>query len=93
VNSEGKKSVGTAVIWLARKELEDAGAPDPKIGDVFEFWGDAQFKRASGHRFWDVDNATPTGNIVSSSTFVMWRISAKSRSSFDAQRKIENTRV
>jgi hypothetical protein len=90
---EGKLRSASATLWLSRKELEDAQAPDPKVGDVFEFWDKDGWKRAGGFQYWDVSNATPHGNIQSTEIFTMWKVSLTSRSTFDPQRKIDNTRI
>lgn len=91
--SEGKTKTASAILWISRKEFEDAGAPDPKLGDVFEFWEKAQWARAGGFQYWDVGGTYPAGNIQSTEVFTMWKITLTSRSSFDAQRKIDNTRI
>jgi len=95
VGSEGSKRSATATIWLARKELEDAGSPDPKSGDVIEFWDLKPFAGAlDGHfQFWDVTLANPNGNIMNTETFVQWKITVKSRTTFDARRKVEGTAI
>lgn len=94
LNSQSEGNVREAtniVLWVARKEFEDASSPDPKLGDVIEFWDKKPFAGVlDGHfQFWDVVLANPTGNIMSTETFVQWKISLKSRSAFDAKRKVE----
>ncbi len=91
--SEGLKKTANVILWVARKEFEDVSSPDPKIDDVIEFWGSKSFKRAGGFQFFDVVLATPAGNIMTSETFVQWKITLKARSSFDAERKVTNTKI
>lgn len=91
--SEGLKKTATATLWLARKELEDAGSPDPKIGDVIEFWDLQPYARAGKFQFWDIVKANPDGNIMSSEVFVQWKIGLEARTTFDPARKTENTRI
>jgi len=94
-SSEGRKRSAQVTLWLARKELEDVGSPDPKIGDVIEFWDIKPFAGVlDGHfQFWDVTLANPTGNIMNSETFVQWKITLKARTTFDPVRKVENSKI
>lgn len=91
--TEGLGRNATAKLWIARKELEDASCPDPKEGDVIEFWGNAPWKRAGRFQFWDIIKANPDGNIQDSEVFVQWEITLEARASFDPVRKTENTRI
>ncbi len=91
--SEGKKSMATGILWVARKEFEDVQAPDPKIDDVIEFWDKKEWARAGGFQFFDVNLATPAGNIMTSETFVQWKITLKARSSFDPERRVMATKI
>ena len=90
--SDGLKSVSDAIVEVARKEFEDAGAPFPKIGDVVEFWEEVEYA-AEQNKYWDVVKATPTGTINSTPVYVMWKIELKSNSKFDPKRKVEGERV
>lgn len=87
--SEGQKRIVESTLWLARKELEDAGAPDPKADDVIEFWDLKPFAGVTPFRFWDVVSANPDGNIMQSETFVQWKIVMRSRTDFNPVRKVE----
>lgn len=93
VGSEGLKRNAQATLWVARKELEDAGCPEPKIGDVVEFWDLKPFAGIVNFQYWDVVLANPDGNIMSTEIFVQWKITLKVRGQFDPARKVENTRV
>lgn len=91
--SEGLKKSADAILWVSRKELEDIGAPDPKVDDVIHFWGKRPFKRASGFEFFDLIKAEPHGNVMSTETFVQWKLTLKARSSFDPERRVVNTKI
>ena len=91
--TEGLKRDAEATVWIARKELEDAGSPDPKIGDVVEFWDSPPFANVAGFQYWDIVQANPDGNVMTSETFVQWKVRVKSRKVFDPSRKIENTKI
>lgn len=92
-STEGLKKTATAQLWISRKELEDAGCPDPKIGDVIEFWDLKPWNRSGKFQFWDVIKANPDGNIQDTEVFVQWAITLEARTSFDPERKTENTRI
>lgn len=89
--AEGLQKVLSSVMWIARKELEDVGAPIPKIGDVIHFWDQKPF--GSDFQFWDVVKANPDGNMVSSEVYTMYRLELKVRTRFEPVRKVENTRL
>lgn len=92
-STEGLRKTSNAVLWVARKEFEDASAPEPKIGDVVDFWEMPPFAGAAEIRFWDVTQANPDGNMFTIETFVMWRIELKVKTTFDPERKVTGTRI
>ncbi len=97
VGEEGFRIHFDATSWIARKELEDAGASSPKEGDIVHFWKSRQFDvdaaaetpniPNSGYYF-DVLNSTPTEHMFDTSTFVGFKLTLKRRSEFGAERKI-----
>jgi hypothetical protein len=92
---EGQQQESDAILWIARKDLEDIGAPDPKQGDVVELWNieDFDYKPFGRRKFrhWDVKKAAQSGNIFTSEVFVMWRLEMVHKTRFDAARRIEET--
>lgn len=93
----GGQSVSDSMIYVARKEFEDASAPEPKVGDIVEVWstgvGATSFAEGELYGQWDVVQANPDGNIFSSEQFVQYVLRLKQRSKFVALRKTENTRI
>ena len=93
--SEGRKQEGQGVMWIARKELEDIDAPDPKAGDVVAVWNmgefdgtNAQGNERSRFRYFRVLRANPHGNVMSVNTFVQWRLELKFASDFNPDRLV-----
>lgn len=91
----GKHTQSDAIAWVARQEFEGMDAPEPKVGDVLEFWSldDSPFEEERRYAQWDVVKANRDGNIFTSETFVQWKITLKQRKKFVAIRKTEGTRV
>lgn len=89
--TEGLGKTSNAVLWIARKEFEDVGAPDPKIGDVIEFWGDKATPFLRQFKYWEVTRANPDGHIMSTPEYVQYRIELKQRTKFEPGRKVEGT--
>lgn len=83
----GKKKTREAMLYVARRELEEIGAPEPKAGDVVEFWGYAPFGDDHRHSFWDVVGADPSGDIWTQPTYTMMRFKIRWREKFLAERK------
>lgn len=90
-SAEGLQKTSTAVLWIARKALEDINAPEPKIGDVIDLWERKPF--GSEFQYWDVTKANPDGNIWTSEAFVQYRVELRRRSRFEPGRKTEGTRL
>lgn len=93
VSAEGLHSTGNATAHIARKELEDVGAPAPKIGDVLEFWGEEESPFKRHYKYWEVTRANADGHIVSQADFVQYRLELKLRTKFEPGRKIEGEKV
>jgi hypothetical protein len=95
VTSEGTEKESDSVMWVARKEFEDACAPEPKNGDVIEFWtlDEGPFAESRLQSQWDVVKASRDGYIFNSEKFVQIRFELKRRAKFLAVRKTENDRV
>ena len=93
----GQHTVSDAMIYVARKEFEDASAPEPKLGDIVEVWskgvGGSPFAEEELFAQWDVVQANPDGNIFSSEAFVQYVLRLKQRTKFVALRKTENTQI
>jgi hypothetical protein len=90
--SEGIQEEADATLWVARKEFDDIEAPDPKPGDVVDFWERQPFNRRQ-FQYWDVINAQPGGNVFNAETFTMWKLTLKHRTRFSPKRKVEGTTV
>lgn len=91
VSAEGLQKTSTSVLYIARKELEDIDAPEPKIGDVIDLWDRMPF--GSEFQYWDVTKANPDGNVMTSEVFVQYRLEMKRRSRFEPGRKALGTRI
>ncbi len=91
VSSEGLQKTSNAVLYIARKELEDVLAPVPKIGDVIDLWDRQPF--GSEFQFWDITKANPDGNIMTSEAYVQYRLELKRRSRFEPGRKVLGKRI
>jgi hypothetical protein len=89
----GMIQTSEAVLWLARKEIEDAEAPYPKKGDVVEFWDEAPFAEAAQKTYWDVTGCERDGNIFNTVAYVQHRLELRRREKFFAIRKVEHTRI
>jgi hypothetical protein len=90
VRAEGIQTESDSIMWIARREFEDVGAPVPKVGDVIDFWDERPW--GMDLRYWDVIKANPAGNIFNSEVFVQYKITLKRRTSFEAGRKVEGER-
>lgn len=92
--SEGTQLTAEARLQIARAELEAVSAPNPKQGDVIEFWDDRDFEkvpfRMAKFRYWDVDTANSGENSWSTATFYVWKLTLKHKTRFDAARKVED---
>lgn len=86
----GKKKEREAMMHVARIELEELGAPEPKAGDVVEFWGYAPFGDDYRHSFWDVVGSDPSGEHWTQPTFTHMRFKLRWRERFLAERKTRN---
>lgn len=89
--SEGLQKTASAVLYVARKELEDRDAPKPKVGDVIDLWDREPF--GSEFQYWDVTKANPDGNIWSTEVYVQYRLELKRRSRFEPGRKALGRRI
>lgn len=91
-STEGTQIQSEARLQIARKEFEDVGAPEPKQGDVIEFWNNPSFEatpfRIPKFKYWDVQQAVPGENVWSTEVFVVWKLALKHKTRFDAARKI-----
>lgn len=96
VRETGIMRMSDAVLWIARREFERVGAPDPKEGDVVEFWSvaidDNAFATADVLAQWDVVKANPDGQLFSQATFVQWKLEIQRRETFTAMRKTAGNR-
>lgn len=90
-SEHGLQKIYSAVMYISRKELEDVGAPVPKIGDVIDFWDRAPF--GADYVYWDVVKANPDGNMFTSEVYTMYRLELKVRSRFEPGRKVLGTNV
>lgn len=97
VSEDGFRIHFDATAWVSRKELEDAGAPAPREGDVLQFWHLPQFNVDAAARtpgipnsgyYFDVLNATPSAHLFDTPTFVGYELKIKRRSEFGPERKI-----
>lgn len=88
----GYRSSSEARIWIARRELELVEAPEPKEGDVIQFWGEAPFGPQKSDTYWDVVKADSDGEYWTTNKFTMYRIDLRKKGKFKPIRKIENTR-
>lgn len=90
---EGTRLESEARLQIARKEFDDVGAPDPKQGDVIEFWDDKAFDfvpfTMRRFRYWDVQLANPGENVWSAATFIVWKLTLKHNTRFDPARKVK----
>lgn len=89
--SEGSQKTGEATMFIARKELEDIGAPRPKMGDVISMWGELPF--SSQYKYWDVISADEAGHIMSTNAFVQYKLKLKHRTKFEPGRKVEGEKL
>lgn len=94
-SAEGLKKSSNATLHIPRKEFEDVGAPDPKIGDVIELWTERPFAEVAKPSYWDVVKASVDSDthVMGTSAFILWKLGLESRSEFRAERKVENTRI
>jgi len=84
-------------IWVARKELEDKGAPIPTEGDVFKFWENRFFTEYSvaaeegvpnaGYYF-DVIHTKDDGHIGDTAYFVGISLRVIRRTEFTPERRL-----
>ena len=89
----GITQTGEAVLWIARKEIEDAEAPYPKKGDVVEFWSEQPFAEKDEKTYWDVTGMERDGNVFNTNTYIQHRLELRRREKFFAIRKVEHTRI
>ena len=86
-NERGNRMERQAILWVARRELEVVEAPEPKPGDVVEFWGYAPFGDDRHHSYWDVVSADPSGEHFTMPTFTMLKFNLRWRERYLAERK------
>jgi hypothetical protein len=92
----GKKTSKSATMYIPRTEVERAGAPEPKIGDVVEMWAKKDYRdfgEPSGKTQWDVKGVSDDGRIFSSPTFVQYKLTIIIREEFLAFRKTKETSI
>ena len=89
----GVRRVSEAIAWISRKELEDHGAPHPKMGDVLEFWWEGAFGEPKSQAQWNIIKAEPDGSVWTSATFVQWKLELRRRDRFVAARETEHTEI
>lgn len=92
VTENGLIQTSEAVLWIARKEIEDNEAPYPRKGDVVEFWDEVPFNEI-GKTHWDVTSSERDGNIFNTSTYTQHRLELRRREKFFAIRKVEHTKI
>lgn len=89
--AEGIQRIANATLHIARKELESVEAPEPKVGDVIDFWDRAPW--GTEFQYWDVKRANPDGNMWTSGRFVQYRLELVHRSRFEPGRKVLGEKV
>lgn len=91
VTENGTMTESEATLQVSRKEFEDREAPEPKRGDVIEFWYDRPFGEP-GYQ-WDVVGSDTDGEIWSTERFTLWIIKLKKRTKFLAFRKTDKEHI
>lgn len=93
VTEVGQRKMSEAILKLPRSEVERAEAPEPKKGDVIEFWWEGPFADKNGYAQWDVVGADRDGNVWSTPVFTGYEIELRRRGKFLAFRKTEHTKI
>jgi hypothetical protein len=83
-------------MWIARKELEDAGVKHPQPGDVVHFWDLPYFNLLAANdrevegagMYFDVLEVRTDGHLFDTPYFTGYKIDIKRRTEFGAERKL-----
>jgi len=78
-HERGLRKETDSILTLSRKMMEVGSVPDPKIGDVVEFW-EGKF---------DIIRAIPDGFLNDTSTFEQWIVDLKRHREYPAERKMD----
>lgn len=89
----GQRQAVDAMIKVSRLEIERRESPNPKKGDVVEFWWQEPFEEEKQKRQFDVVSADKDGNIWSTNKHLGQILELKRRGKFLAFRKVEHTKV
>lgn len=98
MREEGMRVTWTGTIWMARKAIEDAGAPAPLEGDVIRYWpipffaehgvnSEKSAVRTAGY-FFDVVNCDDDGHIGGAAAFVGFKLEVRRRTEFTPERRL-----
>lgn len=80
---EGTSKEYSATVWLARKELEDAKAPEPTEGDVIGL-----YPERLPHPLWfDIVKSERRGYLPGSESFASIELTVRRRTEFVPERK------
>jgi hypothetical protein len=98
-SKDGNILTWDCTAWIARKDLEVAGAQPPNPGDVIRIWNtkfynnEAVFdeKVPDSGFFFNVENVNPDGHIHDTPSFVGFKLTLKRRTDFTPERRITNT--
>jgi hypothetical protein len=97
VREEGFKSTFEATFYIARKALDDIGAPYPNEGDVFRIWDNPYFNTnaatnnepipGAGYYF-DAVDVDDQGHINDTAYFTGFSINVRRRTEFTPERRL-----
>lgn len=93
---EGYRVTWNGSMFIARRDLEDAGAPPPNSGDVVRYWQNKFFAQyASGGNndpgagyYFDVVNVSEDQHIYDSAAFLGFTVRLARRTEFAPERRI-----
>ena len=93
---EGFRVTWQGTLYLARKTLDDLGAPFPHEGDIVKFWGNKFFAQHAtggagdpgGGYYFDVTNVDDDMHVYSGANFLGYKMTIVRRTEFAPERRL-----
>ena len=91
---QGMRSQWNATVWIPRKTLELANAPEPDVGDVIQVWNNSFFmsdgvesEQVPGAQFmFVVIDANTDGHLFDTPSFVGFKLEVERRTEYTPER-------
>lgn len=95
---QGLRTQWNASLWIPRRALEEAGAPEPDVGDVVLLWSNSYFisdgvqeAKVPGAQFmFVVTDSNSDGHLFDTPSFVGFRLEIERRSEYTPERFLKS---